>query len=426
MRADMNCVRFFLDYVITVLFFAPMHIEKKVQKGKICLGFVCLLLTLPMYLFIDLLTSDFLRFMLKVFLFSLYIRCTKGSSTPKCLYAALLCWLTFNMFTSTFLTPRLYPYFFVHTIQEITVGTVLSFGIYFFGCLAIGRALMLQNIQPNPYSVLFMLILCCIEVYIKRTLNSITRYFRGPDEFTVYLVLLQLLFGLLIVVFERNVQDRAQKEKERVLAMTQLYSYKAALSSHNQGEEARRLCHDMKNHLAALCGTIEKSQCTDQYLSKLMEDLTAFEVPAYTGNPILDGLLAHKNAVAQKNAIDFTVQLGKWPDGILQDTDITVILGNLLDNAIDASKKIPDSDMRAILLKTVPSAGHLCIVISNYYTGEISWVRENGQMPATTKQDTKLHGIGLSSVKHALDKYDGALSLELRPEKRFVATVFIP
>ena len=240
------------------------------------------------------------------------------------------------------------------------------------------------------------------------------------------MVLLQVLFGLLVVIFERYVQDSKRKEEELILAMTELYSYKSALNTYNQEEAARRLRHDMKNHLIALRNVIEQSQITDQYMTQLMDDLSAFEIPAYTGNPILDGLLAEKNTLAQKYAIDFTVQLRKWTDGILQDTDITVIFGNLLDNAIEASKDIPDPDMRSILLKTVPSAGKLCIVVSNYYTGEIHLGRGRNTMPETTKRDKLRHGIGLSSVKHSLEKYGGTLSLEVLSDRRFVATVLIP
>lgn len=425
MRVDMNCVPFLLDCVITVLFFLPMQAEEPISAKRKWAGLFCLLLTLPLYVF-GFLPSALLRFIVRASSISLYVRCVKRVSPAQCLHGALLCWLTFNIFISAFLSPQLCAYFFVHTIQDVTVGTIVAFCVYIVGCLTISRLLMNRYSQPAPYSILLVLLLCCIEVYIKQTLHSITQYFRGPDEFTVYMVLLQVLFGLLVVIFERYVQDSKRKEEELILAMTELYSYKSALNTYNQEEAARRLRHDMKNHLIALRNVIEQSQITDQYMTQLMDDLSAFEIPAYTGNPILDGLLAEKNTLAQKYAIDFTLQLRKWTDGILQHTDITVIFGNLLDNAIEASKDIPDPDMRSILLKTVPSAGKLCIVVSNYYTGEIHLGRGRNTMPETTKRDKLLHGIGLSSVKHSLEKYGGTLSLEVLSDRRFVATVLIP
>lgn len=428
MIAEMRLVRFGLDCVITILFFLPVRSEQKPAAGRVLGGLGCLALTSLLYLYIDWLPSNSLRFVLRAGLLTVYLRLVKRRAWADCLYFALLCWLTFNICTEAFLTPALGPLFFVSHLHEASVGTAVTMAAYLGITLLVSRAIPMRRIeQPEKFRFLFLLVLSVIELYIKQTLNAIsTAPYEGPVEFSVYMVLLQLLVLLLVVSFERHLDERQRASEQNLLAVAELYRYKAAVNSYQQSMAERRIHHDMKNHLLALRGCIGSDQAAGQYLNQLMDELTAFEVPAYTGNPILDGLLADKCRIARSDGIDLTLQIGYWPGGLLSDPDTTVIFGNLLDNAIEASRQVEDPELRSILLKTAAAAGGVCITVSNYFAGRQGAPRAAGALPPTTKADRAAHGIGLGSVKRSLEKYGGALTLEVLPERRFVATVLIP
>ena len=179
-------------------------------------------------------------------------------------------------------------------------------------------------------------------------------------------------------------------------------------------------------HWPALRGCLERNEDADHYLDQLLDELSNFDIPPYTGNPILDGLLAEKSRLARQANIDLTIQIGAWRSDLLSDMDLIVIFGNLLDNAIEASRQVPDQELRSILLKTGIAAGVIRITVSNYFHGELNYHKHIDRLPKSTKADQSLHGIGLNSVKHSLRKYNGALTLDVLPDNRFVATVLIP
>ena len=429
MDFSMRYVRFLLECVITVLYFWPIRPRGPRGYRHIALGALSLAGTFSICYYIDALPSDAVRFLIRVALIALYVFFTKRTTLSDGLYLAMLCWLAINICTEAFLTPLLYPLFFAPTLGQVTIGTLITLLLYFVLCMLSSRMIPLDSIhRPAPFRFLFLVALCVVEIYIKQTLNAIssTGNYNGPVEFSVYMVLLQLLLFVLVVSFERHLHSRHRMAQEHINAVAEVYRYKAALRSFEQTQAERRIHHDMKNHLLALRSCLERNEDADHYLTQLMDELSTFEVAPYTGTPILDGLLAEKCSIARENDIDLTLQFGVWRQGLLADMDTIVIFGNLLDNALEASKQVPDHDLRSILLKTSTAAGGIQITITNYFHGELNFKKYGDHLPKTTKTEEKAHGIGLGSVKHSLEKYNGTLTVDVLPGNRFVVTVFIP
>ncbi|MCR5783867.1 MAG: GHKL domain-containing protein [Clostridia bacterium] len=104
----------------------------------------------------------------------------------------------------------------------------------------------------------------------------------------------------------------------------------------------------------------------------------------------------------------------------MDDHDLVVIMGNLLDNAVDAAEKSED---KAILLETDNRNRYAVIVITNSCDSPPA---ASGEKLLSTKNDRTLHGIGLKTVKKTLQKYGGDYGWEYLPdEKKFIMTVML-
>lgn len=166
----------------------------------------------------------------------------------------------------------------------------------------------------------------------------------------------------------------------------------------------RSSVHDYKNNIIALTqlandGDIDKLKT---YLNEQNSLLSRQMFYIKTGNSSVDALIYSKQRYAKDNNINFIVNAYIPENCIINDIDITIILGNLIDNAFEASlnenEPYVDIDIRF-------EKEFLIIRISNKYSGSLptSFI--------TTKNDKAKHGIGLSSVRNTVSKYNGEFNI---------------
>lgn len=176
--------------------------------------------------------------------------------------------------------------------------------------------------------------------------------------------------------------------------------------------EVRRFRHDFKNIRIAIEKLLERGeydealklihQCDDT-----LEHPGGFHSAFDTGNGIADALLTDKQAKAANHNTQILFH-GAIPSDFLSPTDLCVILGNSLDNALDACQKLPDHDHKTVSVSCKCSGGFLFLSITNPI-GERILIRNNHI--ATTKENKTLHGFGLYSLHSIVKKYDGELQL---------------
>ena len=176
--------------------------------------------------------------------------------------------------------------------------------------------------------------------------------------------------------------------------------------------EVRRFRHDFKNMRIA----IEKLLTDGQYEQALelirqcgdaMESPNGFRSVFDTGNGIADALLTDKQnrAAAYDTVITFD---GVIPPDALSPTDLCVILGNSLDNSLDACQKLSGQGPKTISVTSQCNSGFLFLTITNPIAEKV--VIRNNQI-ATTKENKTLHGFGLYSLHTIVKKYEGELQL---------------
>lgn len=231
------------------------------------------------------------------------------------------------------------------------------------------------------------------------------------------LSLLSILYGVKLfqdtVYLNRERSNRIVLEKqigsmqEHIAEMERIYS------------GIRSMKHDMKNTLSVVLRlATEKGESENEelqaYLSELNNTFDSLDFRFKTGNSVIDTLLSMKYHEALRIVPDLHIDVKKLLlpcDLAIQSYDLGVILGNALDNAIEACRKLTKKEPEAktfIRLSSVRKDNLLIFRIENSFDGTLKRKRQAG-FPETDKTDKKVHGIGLANIKNTAEKYQGTM-----------------
>lgn len=179
-------------------------------------------------------------------------------------------------------------------------------------------------------------------------------------------------------------------------------------------KRVRALYHDMKNHLLIL--EKQNSQETKQMVAELRRQISDYEDYVHTGNDFLDVIIRDKVKKAKEQGIDFLAVIDFTSGDFIEPLDISTIFGNALDNALEASVKLPP-EQRLITVKAGCNHDMLMIVFENNAV--------MGKMKGTSKEDEFLHGFGIPNIRKAVEKYNGECVIR-QENGKFVMKHIIP
>ena len=211
--------------------------------------------------------------------------------------------------------------------------------------------------------------------------------------------------------------DRKDNELEiaRKLISEKEHQYKMSKST---VEAINRKCHDLKYQLSAL----SKGEDSQKHISEAMELVESFDSAIHTGNDTLDIIFTEKNSYCKKHDIDFVCMVDGDKLSFIDVTDLYVMFGNIIDNAINAVRNLEDHSKRSIYIKIHQENKLLLIQTENAFTGELQF--KDG-LPRTTSGDEFNHGYGVSSIKMIAEKYGGSLNTRAE-DNVFYLNILIP
>ncbi len=165
--------------------------------------------------------------------------------------------------------------------------------------------------------------------------------------------------------------------------------------------------HDYHNHIQVLKAymSLEQYEEAEDYLGKLEEDLTTVDTVLKTGNVMVDAILNSKlTLIAEKEiAVDATAIVPEDID--ISGVDLSVLIGNLLDNAIEACMQIPQKEERFIRIYIDIIKKQLYISVANSMAGN---VKRRGNYFLSDKEGN--HGFGLMRIDSIVSKYKGYMN----------------
>lgn len=233
----------------------------------------------------------------------------------------------------------------------------------------------------------------------------------GDSELRSRLLVTLLLFPVCLLIlfrllwrFSRRLHAEADLAQENSLLRMESKRF-ASLSRYLN--ETRALRHDFRQHLRVLSGLAQSGKTEElvEYLASL-EDVPV--LVRYSANPTVDALIAYYAALAENQAthIDWALEL---PEELnMRTTDFCAILGNLVENALQAVEKLPEEQRRVQVVARMLSDRMLGISVENPYMGRIR-LRSDG-LPAVRRTN---HGVGLPSVAATVKRYGGTMDLDV-------------
>ena len=213
-----------------------------------------------------------------------------------------------------------------------------------------------------------------------------------------------------------------RKEQESIALQNELLAknYQVAKESY---ESNARLYHDMENHFSMIQsyladGKVEEARA---YLDRLGKDRAAYSVERFTGIEAVDYILSQKAELARQQNIETSIHAEYPKDCKIDPVDLCTILTNLLDNALEACRKLPEASAK-ILSVTIRRINQFIIIqIANSCIEEPVISKGNFK---TSKTDKRHHGWGMKNVRLAVEKYHGTMEYEYN-KNMFIVSVML-
>lgn len=217
------------------------------------------------------------------------------------------------------------------------------------------------------------------------------------------------LFCCCAVLYGQLKQQKDIKSRSELALQRQMWSvHKAQYEMSRENIDIiNRKCHDLKHQVAAL-KHIHDPDRREEVIDSLQSAVMIYDAMLETGNEILDTVLTEKSLICAQREIALSCMADGEQLAFLDPVDLYTLVGNALDNAIEATELLPPEE-RSIRLRVQEKAGLVFFQIENPYPGTLE-LRDG--LPLTRKEDKQDHGFGLKSIRDVGEKYHGLLTLE--------------
>jgi sensor histidine kinase YesM len=343
-------------------------------------------------------------------------------------------------FGMTFLQPRyLWPLLSLQTITAalfiVIVVTHLS-GAFSFAqwmpyvqivefvalLLFVADVVVEMVVFRSTHARLLLIVLIVFAVLVTGELsNQYLGALRSSGE------LIQLGLALLIAVFAFIAWRQVTKAFEAAERSEQLELEIASINRNLEvqrtlfetlattSEEIRKLRHDMRHQLSAIKGMIESEKIAEaeNYIDTLYGNIPSIANRILCDNFAVNALAVHFLTIAESHEIQCDLRLVvPRKVGRILDNDLCVIIGNLLENAIEACAHV-EKHKRFIKMSTTVDKVRFTLVMDNSFDGQLKVWRDAFY---SRKRGMRTRGIGMQSVRAEVLKYDGAMKYETENE----------
>ncbi len=227
---------------------------------------------------------------------------------------------------------------------------------------------------------------------------------------TILLLFINVFFFYL---FDKlKITEKIKYDNELLKSQSEYY-VKLEENICNSYNRIRIVKHDLKNNLLFLKSktyenTSESLQSISKTIDYLIGEVLSEDFKEYTKNQRLNRLLNYKLTDIEKSNIDFEIESNISEQANIDESYLYVIIGNAIDNAIENFNTLM-SCQKIIKILIHNDDNNLFIKISNPYNKKITLKND---LPITAKEDTLMHGLGLSSVKNIVKSKNGHFKIK--------------
>jgi hypothetical protein len=267
------------------------------------------------------------------------------------------------------------------------------------------------------FVIIFSIVFLLGTVFIFTNSNTISS---NIDNIILFFLGIMLFIAIFTLTLIFKIEKKSKEEVETKLKLQQIeLELKLNDDMVSITDKLRKLRHDMNNHIGLIKNLVhtEKYEILKEYIDQIYEDVEVANELVITENKTLSVLLNAKKSKAKEKNIDFQSMI-VLQDFQMQNKDICALLGNILDNAIEAAEKANNNKyIQLAIQKTLAGC-----VISCENSLSIKPVMRKGKF-ITTKENAFIHGIGTENIKDIVAKYKGEVTFDYDDEMFHVRIV---
>jgi Signal transduction histidine kinase regulating citrate/malate metabolism len=267
------------------------------------------------------------------------------------------------------------------------------------------------------YYVIFLIVLA-ISIY---QINVLTIYSEKNVHYFIAIVGILFINLGIVYVFDHIVEKFQIMHENAQLQHQMDYQDANYEKTVHSFKSIKRIIHDTNQHFLYIdeCMNRNELAAAREHIKVTLNKIEGAYHRVNTGHLAIDALVTNTLQIGQANGIRIDTRLSLSSQDIPIDRyDLCVVLGNMLDNAVEASKKVKIAEDRYILIKIHSDESALFIHILNHMENEVVRLQ-------STKPNPDYHGIGLTNIARMCEKYGGNMTIETE-NKVFHNMVLLP
>lgn len=294
-------------------------------------------------------------------------------------------------------------------IGDVISKIIMIIGIYLFSVLKEKKTN--EFVPAKYYFVLLFIpigsIFIAVNVFYSNANYDNT--ISGMITFSILLIL-----NLIISEIDPKLAENFMLEKEKIVYAQQIY-----IMSRNTEEQKKIMenfyeeKHNLINELVALKNSVENSDRTDviENINRIIDVCDINEKYSNCGNGLVDALINFKYTIAKEQHIKFILKIFIPEILPINQCDMGIILGNTIDNAIEAVKKCKSKEKNIYITMGIKKEA-LVLIVKNPYEHCVK-KDKNGNLLSTKKEFSR-HGYGINSIKRVADRYNGEVLIDMQ------------
>lgn len=317
----------------------------------------------------------------------------------------------------------IYP---LYVFIMFVVTSVVLYPIFIYILTKVMRPYLIE-IEPKNMKSEFAQILTAVGLYITEMFLFSNMQVKIKSTLWIlmslsYMLIVILLFKFMWILFSESLHRKHDYEKWRQYEIQQI-QYKKVVS---EMQNARRMRHDARHHIRCLSEMADKEMVDEikVYLSELLDETHRQENERFCSNELLNGILQFYAGWARENNTKFNASVKCGEEINIPASDLTVIFGNALENAIHSC--VNAEDEKSILLKVGVIGSSLVVLIENtcnMVKKSEKYLNKNGYLPNNAFLSlNEGGGYGLQSIAAMAKKYDGDASFSYDPDNHIFTT----
>lgn len=247
--------------------------------------------------------------------------------------------------------------------------------------------------------------------------------FSGRLGFEIFYIRTLVDLCGFVALYAQQGQRLQQHAKGELKAIDEILrsQHQQYLQSKRSIDRVNRKYHDLKHQVGVIRAEVDPRK-QESYLDELEATIKDVESQSTTGSSVLDVILTTKHLECVERGVDLTCVADGSLLGFMTVMDVSALLGNALDNAIEGATRVEDREKRLVKMALFARDDLVVMTFENYFDGE---VRTEGGQIVTRRGDRDRHGYGLKSLRYTAEKYGGSMTVRV-DGSWFVVRLLVP